>query len=65
MSGSQLTVGFGPDDPDYSQIAVAAGGAWGRKVQDVGRIKEVIGEAIQVVINEKRCAVVDCVVQSI
>ncbi|KAF9235635.1 thiamine pyrophosphate enzyme, N-terminal TPP binding domain-containing protein [Melanogaster broomeanus] len=32
--GDQLTVGLGPDCPDYSQIAVAASGgwAWGRKI---------------------------------
>ena len=64
-SGARLSVGFGPDMPDYAQIAAAAGGAWGRRVQEVGRFKEVFDEAIQVVVNERRCAVVDCIVQSI
>lgn len=64
-SGDRLSVGFGPDMPDYAQIAAAAGGAWGRQVSDVKKFKEVIEEAIHVVLTEKRCAVVDCIVQSI
>lgn len=64
-SGSRLSVGFGPDMPDYAQIAVAAGGAWGRRVSEVSTFKEVIEAAIDVVIREKRCAVVDCILQSI
>jgi hypothetical protein len=64
----QLTTGFGPDCPDYSQIAVAAssGWAWGRKV-GVGEytgqtaLEKSIAEAIKVVLEEKRCAVLDCV----
>ena len=51
--------------PDYAQIAAAAGGAWGRQVSDVKKFREVIEEAIHVVLTEKRCAVVDCIVQSI
>jgi len=64
----QLTTGFGPDCPDYSQIAVAAssGWAWGRKL-GVGEfagqavVEQNIAEAIKVVLEEKRCAVLDCV----
>ena len=64
-SGSRLTVGFGPDIPDYAQIAVAAGGAWGRRVSEPAELREAVEEAIRVVLEEKRCAVLDCVVRSI
>ncbi|EGN97798.1 hypothetical protein SERLA73DRAFT_109025 [Serpula lacrymans var. lacrymans S7.3] len=74
--GQQLTVGFGPDMPDYAQIAVAASGgwAWGRKVDastiSEGKnpkdaLEEVIAEAVRVVVQEGRCAVIDCVLESI
>lgn len=75
--GDQLTVGFGPDCPDYSQIAVAAsnGWAWGRKVSvdlavEEGKgvkelLEETITEAVRVVVEDRRCAVVDCVLESI
>lgn len=64
-TGTRLSVGFGPEMPDYSQIAAAAGGAWGRRVSEPAKFKEVFEEAIQVVLQEKRCAVVDCIVRSI
>ena len=64
-NGERLSVGFGPDMPDYAQIAAAAGGAWARRVSEPGMFKGVIEEAIEVVITEKRCAVVDCIVGSI
>lgn len=64
----ELTTGFGPVCPDYSQIAVAAssGWAWGRKIgvgEYAGRnaLEKSIEEAVKVVIEEKRCAVLDCV----
>jgi hypothetical protein len=74
--GHQLTVGFGPDCPDYSQIAVAAsnGWAWGRKISvdlatgDGGAealLQETIAEAVRVVVEDRRCAVVDCVLENI
>jgi len=70
-SGERLTVGFGPDCPDYSQIAVAAssGWAWGRRVgvgEFSGReaLEKSISEALRVVLEEKRCAVLDCVLES-
>lgn len=70
VTGNQLTVGFGPTCPDYSQIAIAAsaGWAWGRRVDASGGkkvLEQVIAEAIKVVVQEKRCAVVDCVLESI
>ena len=64
-SGERLTVAFGPEMPDYAQIAVAAGGAWGRTVSDMNQLKVLMEEAIHVVLEEKRCAVLDCIVQSI
>ena len=70
-SGSQLSVGFGPHSPDYAQIAIAAsaGWAWGKRVVngDGGRkaLVNVIAEAVDVVLDERRCAVVDFVLESI
>lgn len=65
VSGQQLTVGLGPDMPDYSQVAVAAGGAWGRRVENADELQSVLEEAVRVVVQEKRSAVVDCIIQSI
>ncbi|OBZ71296.1 Benzoylformate decarboxylase [Grifola frondosa] len=65
VSGRQLTVGFGPDMPDYSQIAAAAGGAWARRVERASELHNVFEEAIKVVCQEKRCAVLDCLIESI
>ncbi|KAH9850231.1 thiamine diphosphate-binding protein [Lenzites betulinus] len=65
VSGKELSVGFGPDVPDYSQIAVAAGGAWGKRVEKADELQAVLEEAIKVVVQERRSAVVDCVIQSI
>ena len=68
-SGDQLSVGFGPNCPDYAQIAVAAsaGWAWGTRVTTGGKsaLECAISEGIRVVIDERRCAVVDCVLESI
>lgn len=74
--GDQLMVGFGPDCPDYSQIAVAAssGWAWGRKISvelatedrnGQQLLQETIAEAVRVVVEDRRCAVVDCVLENI
>ncbi|KAF4580737.1 hypothetical protein EYR38_003023 [Pleurotus pulmonarius] len=66
--GDRLSVGFGPVCPDYSQIAVAASGgwAWGKRIglgEDSTKenVETVIKEALSVVLQEKRCAVIDCV----
>ncbi|KAG6898806.1 hypothetical protein C0993_004027 [Termitomyces sp. T159_Od127] len=73
-TGEKLTVGFGPDCPDYSQIAVAAsaGWAWGKSVGAPGGVdsgkeglNRVIEQAVKIVLEEHRCAVVDCIIQSI
>ena len=65
VSMQQLTVGFGPDMPDYAQVAVAAGGAWGKRGEKEDDLAAALQEAIRVVLEEKRCAVVDCVIESI
>ena len=64
-TGDNLTVGLGPDAPDYAQIAAASGGAWGEKVVNTGDVGRFIKQAIDVVRNEKRCAVLDCVLEKI
>jgi hypothetical protein len=64
-SGQQLSVGFGPEAPDYAGIASAAGGAWGRKVAHASELKGAIQEAVRVVKEERRCAVLDCLIESI
>ena len=65
LAAEHLGVGFGPDVPDYSQIAVAAGGAWGKRVSGPSEIEGTIREAIGIVRDERRCAVLDCVLESI
>ncbi|GAA5942568.1 uncharacterized protein JCM15063_000037 [Sporobolomyces koalae] len=58
-----LNVSFGPEDglnPDYGGIATAAGGAWSRKVRGVEQVEEAMREAVRVVTQEKRCALLDC-----
>ncbi|KAI8986252.1 thiamine diphosphate-binding protein [Trametes punicea] len=65
-SGEQLTVGFGlEDNVDYGGVAAAAGGAWGRQVARADELKDVFEEAIRVVRQERRCAVIECIVESI
>ena len=62
---NNLSVGFGPDMPDYAQVAVAAGGAWGKRVSRVDEVQAVLEEAVRVVVEEKRCAVVDCIIGTV
>ncbi|KAF9490577.1 thiamine diphosphate-binding protein [Pleurotus eryngii] len=70
--GDRLSVGFGPVCPDYSQLAVAASGgwAWGRRL-GLGedgtkeKVENAVKEALRVVLQEKRCAIIDCVVETI
>lgn len=64
-TGDKLTVGFGPDAPDYSQIAAAAGGAWGKQISIASDLQHTISEGIRVVLQEQRCAVVDCIIETI
>lgn len=66
VTGEKLTVGFGQEhNADYSGVAAAAGGAWARQVGRADELKGVFAEAIRVVTQEKRCAVVDCIIESI
>ncbi|PAV15662.1 Thiamin diphosphate-binding protein [Pyrrhoderma noxium] len=65
VNGSRLTVGFGPEVPDYSKIAEAAGGAWGKRVTLLSELVSSIAEGIRIVREEGRCAVLDCVIEQI
>lgn len=53
-----LDVNFDPP-PEYAAIAAAAGGAYARQVKDVSEVEEAIAEALRVVREEGRCAVLD------
>ncbi|TFY62056.1 hypothetical protein EVJ58_g4103 [Rhodofomes roseus] len=64
-SAQQLSVSFGPDMPDYAGIAAAAGGAWGRRVERAEDIQATLEEAVRVVVQERRSAVVDCLLDLI
>jgi len=60
-----LNVTFGPETPEYSQIAVAAGGAWGRRITKSDEVEGTIKEAVKVVLEEKRCAVLDVIIEDL
>lgn len=53
-----LDLNFDPP-PDYAGIAAAAGGAYARAVKDVAEVDEALAEALRVVREEGRCAVLD------
>jgi acetolactate synthase I/II/III large subunit len=53
-----IDVAFDPP-PDYSGIAAAAGGAFARIVKKVDEVEDAVAEALKVVREEKRCAVLD------
>ena len=53
-----IDVAFDPP-PDYSGIAAAAGGAYAKIVKAVDEVEPAIAEALRVVREEKRCAVLD------
>ena len=55
---ADIDVGFDPP-PDYAGIAVAAGGAFGRTIRHPLEVEEGIAEALRVVREEQRCAVLD------
>jgi len=55
---ADIDVGFDPP-PDYAAIAAAAGGAHGRTLRDPREVEDAIAEALRVVRNEGRCAVLD------
>lgn len=60
-----LNVTFGPESPDYAQIAVAAGGAWGKRITRPVEVEGTIRQAVKVVLEEKRCAVIDVVIEDL
>lgn len=53
-----IDVAFDPP-PDYSGIAAASGGAFARIVKAVDDVEPAVAEALRVVREEKRCAVLD------
>lgn len=53
-----LDIAFDPP-PDYSAIAAAAGGAYAAQVKAPEEVEGAIAEALRVVREEKRCAVLD------
>lgn len=55
---ADIDVGFDPP-PDYAAIAVAAGGAHGRTLRHPREVEGAIAEALRVVRDETRCAVLD------
>ncbi len=55
---NDIGVAFDPP-PDYSAIAAAAGGAFARKVERAEDVEDALAEAIDVVRNEERAAVLD------
>lgn len=62
-SGNRLTVGLGPVMVDFGGIAAAAGGAWSGRAK-LDNMTEVFEQAARVVLEEKRCAVVECAIGS-
>jgi len=61
---SHLNVTFGPEQPDYSQIPMAAGGAWGWKTTLPDEVEGAIKDSLKVVLEEKCCAVNDIVIEN-
>ncbi|UHC19489.1 thiamine pyrophosphate-requiring protein [Methylobacterium currus] len=55
---NHLDTSFEPA-PDYVGIAAAAGGAWGRPIKEAAEVDEALAEALRVVREERRCAVLD------
>jgi acetolactate synthase-1/2/3 large subunit len=55
---NDIGVAFDPP-PDYSAIAAAAGGAYARKVERGEDVEAAVAEAVRVVREEKRAAVLD------
>ena len=54
----EIDVSFDPP-PDYSAIAAAAGGAFAKIVRRPEEVEASVAEALRVVREEKRCAVLD------
>jgi hypothetical protein len=62
-SATNLNVSFtGPNEeytPDYGGIGAAAGGAWAKKIAKASELEEAMKEAIRVVTEDKRSAILD------
>lgn len=56
-----IDVSFDPA-PDYVAIAAASGGAWGRRVTDAADVDRAIADALAVIREEQRCAVLEIVI---
>ncbi len=57
-NAADLDLNFDPP-PDYAGIAAAAGGAYARAVKEVDEVDAALAEALRVVREEGRCAVLD------
>jgi acetolactate synthase-1/2/3 large subunit len=55
---NRLDTSFEPS-ADYVGIAGASGGAWGSQVRDAAEVDAALAQALRVVREEKRCAVLD------
>jgi len=55
---NDIGVAFDPP-PDYAAIAAAAGGAFARKVERAEDVEDALAQAMHIVRNEKRAAVLD------
>ena len=55
---NEIGVEFDPA-PDHAAIAAAAGGAWARRLERPEEVEAAITEALRVVRQENRCAVLD------
>lgn len=67
--GHEISTGFGPYPPDFAQLAVAAtsGWAWAARVEggDRANLESKIEEAIRICVEEKRCAVLECILEPV
>ena len=55
---NEIGVTFDPP-PDYAAIAAAAGGAHAQTVRRAAELEAAVAQAVEVVRNEQRCAVLD------
>jgi acetolactate synthase-1/2/3 large subunit len=56
---ADIGVAFDPP-PDYAEIAIAAGNAFGRILKDPAEVEDGIAEALEVLNRDRRSAVLDC-----
>ncbi|KAJ9115965.1 hypothetical protein QFC22_005108 [Naganishia vaughanmartiniae] len=60
-SAGSLNISFDPQPPNYGLIAEAAGGAWWKQVKETSESVVAIQEGIDMVRNQRRCAVIEVV----